>query len=408
MKFLTKLLTGAAILASVATSGSFANDQKTLAIGVGVGGSYGINESTPSDRSFGILGGVYGLFNNGLGKGWTPELALTYYANKTSDPKTDFDGYKTGFFNIDLRLRWEFLNTFVQDYSSQWNPYLLAGVGAQIFTVDEYADAAHSRFEPAYAEREDGGVTLGIPVALGVKYELNDVTAFDLNAGVNFSLSDDFNPVYDDVKDGNWFARLGVHFTIARFAKDTDGDGLIDEEEVRLGTDPNNPDTDGDGLKDGAEVKKHKTNPLDPDTDGGGIKDGVEVMNGADPLDADDDIMNIGVGEKLILRNIEFVTGKADITPKSERILNNALRAMQKMQDTEFEIVGHTDDVGDDATNLKLSEDRAASVKAWLVNRGVADSRLKTSGKGETEPLVPNTNDANRQRNRRVVFYRTK
>lgn len=68
--------------------------------------------------------------------------------------------------------------------------------------------------------------------------------------------------------------------------KDSDSDGLNDEEERRIGTDPLNPDTDSDGLIDFSEVdsvKGYHTNPLNPDTDGDGFKDGQEVINGFDP-----------------------------------------------------------------------------------------------------------------------------
>jgi hypothetical protein len=65
--------------------------------------------------------------------------------------------------------------------------------------------------------------------------------------------------------------------------KDTDGDGLTDEEELELGTDPLNPDTDGDGLSDREEVKVYFTDPLNPDTDGDGYLDGEEVEGGYDP-----------------------------------------------------------------------------------------------------------------------------
>ena len=67
---------------------------------------------------------------------------------------------------------------------------------------------------------------------------------------------------------------------------DTDDDGLDDGEEVELGTDPTDPDTDDDGLLDGDEVD---TDPLNPDTDGDGLADGVEVEAGSDPLDVDTD-----------------------------------------------------------------------------------------------------------------------
>ncbi len=64
---------------------------------------------------------------------------------------------------------------------------------------------------------------------------------------------------------------------------DSDHDGLTDEEERALGTDPLNPDTDGDGLTDYDEVKVFGTDPLNPDTDGDGYKDGDEVAHGYNP-----------------------------------------------------------------------------------------------------------------------------
>src|SRR4249919_57757 len=69
--------------------------------------------------------------------------------------------------------------------------------------------------------------------------------------------------------------------------KDTDDDGLKDDKEPGFGTDPENPDTDGDGIKDGKEVEIG-TDPTKPDTDGDGINDGTEVDNGTDPLDPND------------------------------------------------------------------------------------------------------------------------
>ncbi len=68
---------------------------------------------------------------------------------------------------------------------------------------------------------------------------------------------------------------------------DTDADGLTDQRELELGTDPRNKDTDGDGLSDGDEVLKYGTNPLDRDTDKDGFIDGTEVQKGYNPRGAD-------------------------------------------------------------------------------------------------------------------------
>ena len=85
---------------------------------------------------------------------------------------------------------------------------------------------------------------------------------------------------------------------------DTDGDGLTDEEEAVIGTDPLNPDTDGDGITDGDEVNIYGTDPLDADTDDDGISDGEEIVPGVDgyvtnPLDPDTDDDGLQDGTEL-------------------------------------------------------------------------------------------------------------
>lgn len=65
---------------------------------------------------------------------------------------------------------------------------------------------------------------------------------------------------------------------------DSDRDGLTDDQELQLGTDPRNPDTDGDQLSDGDEVKKYRTDPKKADTDGDGYSDAQEIKNGYNPL----------------------------------------------------------------------------------------------------------------------------
>jgi Tol biopolymer transport system component len=82
--------------------------------------------------------------------------------------------------------------------------------------------------------------------------------------------------------------------------EDTDGDGLTNERENSLGTDPLNPDTDGDGLSDGEEVDIYRTNPLNPDTDGDGLLDGAEVLTyGTDPLNPDTDGDGLNDGDEV-------------------------------------------------------------------------------------------------------------
>ena len=67
--------------------------------------------------------------------------------------------------------------------------------------------------------------------------------------------------------------------------------------------------------------------------------------------------------------------------------------------------MGHTDNVGSDAYNLRLSKERAETVKAYLVSRGVAADRMMTEGRGESEPIDTNDTEVGRGRNRRIEFH---
>lgn len=188
--------------------------------------------------------------------------------------------------------------------------------------------------------------------------------------------------------------------------KDTDGDGLTDYEEVMIyKTDPLKKDTDGDGLTDYEEVMVYKTNPLVKDTDGGGVDDGQEVRENKNPLDPKDDILDLTtVGKKIALEGIFFDTAKYSILPESATILEQAYIALKANPEVKIIISGHTDSVGSASSNLTLSQNRANSVKEWLVTKGINANRIKTVGKGLTEPRANNNTAEGRALNRRIEF----
>src|SRR5678816_164900 len=112
-----------------------------------------------------------------------------------------------------------------------------------------------------------------------------------------------------------------------------------------------------------------------PDTDGDGLKDpddhcptiaGVAENHGCPAV------------EKFSASNIQFVTGSAQLTGKAITALNQVVAYMQKYPDVKLDIRGHTDDTGDEEKNLKLSENRAAAVKAQLVKKGISADRLSS------------------------------
>jgi outer membrane protein OmpA-like peptidoglycan-associated protein len=195
---------------------------------------------------------------------------------------------------------------------------------------------------------------------------------------------------------------------------DTDGDGLNDGDEVmKHKTDPLKGDSDGDGLNDGDEAMKHKSDPLNTDTDGGSVNDGAEVARGSDPLNPADDMpkkeeLKVEVGKAIVLEGIVFATGKADITPESEMNLEKAYNTLAQNPEIVVEIQGHTDNTGKKATNMRLSQARAESVKGWLVKKGIAADRISAKGFGPDRPAADNKTREGRQMNRRIEFFRVK
>ncbi len=99
---------------------------------------------------------------------------------------------------------------------------------------------------------------------------------------------------------------------------------------------------------------------------------------------------------------VNFDFDKAVLRPDSEPMLKQVLALFTRTPGFSAEVGGHTDNIGTPEYNVKLSEARAEAVKSWLVAHGVAPARVTARGYGDTRPLVPNTTDANRFKNRRV------
>lgn len=107
-------------------------------------------------------------------------------------------------------------------------------------------------------------------------------------------------------------------------------------------------------------------------------------------------------GDKFIVKNLFFATNQTRILPTSEEALNELYQYLDQNQGIHIRIVGHTDNVGSDASNMTLSEGRANAVMADLIERGIAPERLQAEGRGETQPIDTNDTDEGRQNNRRV------
>jgi OmpA-OmpF porin, OOP family len=223
---------------------------------------------------------------------------------------------------------------------------------------------------------------------------------------------------------------------------DKDGDGIRDDEDMcpdvkGVALFKGCPDTDGDGIEDSKDMCPEVKGPAStngcPDTDNDGVNDGIDkcptvagspAHSGCPDTDADgvfDDIdkcitipgtpTNNGCPElrketkqlfEKALQGIQFETGKATIKSVSFPILDAIVKTMKDNPTYKLKIAGHTDDVGEDAMNMTLSENRAASVAKYLIAHGVDPMKVSSEGFGETMPVDTNKSEKGRTRNRRV------
>ncbi len=213
---------------------------------------------------------------------------------------------------------------------------------------------------------------------------------------------------------------------------DSDGDGIIDDEDacptvrgVKSSNPDRNgcpPDRDGDGVVDkkdacpdvkGVPTDDPETNGCPPDTDGDGIRDDVDACpNEKGKADPDPEkngcpaAVRVTEKEIVILEQVQFKTGSAEILPASDDLLGQVASVLNEHPEIlVVEVQGHTDNRGSKAMNKKLSQKRATAVVDWLVNRGkVEASRVYAQGYGLEQPIADNDTDEGRQKNRRVQF----
>jgi outer membrane protein OmpA-like peptidoglycan-associated protein len=109
----------------------------------------------------------------------------------------------------------------------------------------------------------------------------------------------------------------------------------------------------------------------------------------------------------FVLEGVNFESGKSTITQDSYISLMKVVDIMETFPEATFEIIGHTDNIGNKDKNMTLSADRANAVKNFLVEKGIAESRMTTQGLGDTKPVASNKTPEGRAQNRRIEFIRT-
>lgn len=118
------------------------------------------------------------------------------------------------------------------------------------------------------------------------------------------------------------------------------------------------------------------------------------------------EVERVGEGIKLTLKEnaVRFDLNKSSLTSTAQANLDKLVTVFNNYPDTDITIFGYTDSTGADDYNLKLSEQRAASVKSYLVSKGIASARIQTTGMGEADPIASNETKDGQAQNRRVEF----
>jgi len=300
-------------------------------------------------------------------------------------------------------------------YKGYYGAFIPAGIGFQINLFDETMILVNSQYR--------------IPVTENVAYH------FFHSFGVATPLTKKKEP-----------APVPVPIPVVEPPKDRDGDGVLDADDKcpdvkGLASLKGCPDRDGDGIADGddkcpdvAGLARYQGCPI-PDTDKDGINDevdkcpsvaGLARYQGCPIPDTDGDgvndeedkcinekgpASNFGcpvIDEKIVARvnkaaqNVFFATGSSKLLAKSFPKLNDVVTILKENPSYKVNIDGHTDNTGKADKNQTLSNARAASVKTYLVSKGVDESRLTSMGYGQDKPVADNKTATGRARNRRV------
>jgi len=238
-------------------------------------------------------------------------------------------------------------------------------------------------------------------------------------------------------------------------AKDSDGDGTPDDiDRCPLDSEDQDgfqdedgcpdPDNDGDGIVDKVDACPATPGPIENrgcpilDRDGDGVPDaedrcpaeaGPREHGGCPVLDRDKDGINddldrcpdepgvapdgcprkytlveVKKDRIVIKQQVHFATAKWKVLPDSFALLDQVVQVLKDQPAMHLSIEGHTDSVGGEAMNMKLSQARAEAVRDYLVKKGVATERLEAVGYGPTKPIASNKSETGRAQNRRTEF----
>ncbi|MBW2960205.1 OmpA family protein [Mesonia aestuariivivens] len=446
MKHLSRfLLITMVVLGFTTVKAQNENNPWVIGIGVNAVDSYPANEDSPfrgffKTDNYNILPSVSRIsVGRYIGAGFSAELAgsINRIDNIDEMPVDDLTYY-----SVDAAGLYSFRNLISED--GWFDPFLGAGAGytwldeegnfsangtfgINFWMTDNIAFNIQTTYKHTIDDSAEGGFrhfqhVAGFKVAFGGTDTDGDGIYDDEDECPETPGLKEFNGCPDS--DGDGIAdKNDACPDVAGLAEfdgcpDTDGDGVPDPQDECpnvAGVKSLNgcPDSDGDGVKDSEDECPNVAGPVAnngcpwPDRDGDGVLDkddqcpdvaGTAANNGCPEVTVEV-INELNEYSKTIL----FDLGKSSIRKDSYDALDSIAEIMNEYPQTVFHIEGHTDSQGSDALNLRLSKERAASVKTYLVEQdGIDSSRITSEGYGETQPIATNKTAAGRQQNRRV------
>jgi OmpA-OmpF porin, OOP family len=410
----------------VATGGTnvFNGDQAKFAWGVSLRDQFSHSFSLKLDFGGGQVGGTgaFAVSNPASPGGNTETVSATKFS-------TDyFQGSISAVVNIG--------NIDFLQRKSGINFYGSGGFGIVAYQPTIYFPGASGLYGYQYTfNKFDGGEThiheLVIPVGLGVKFKLTD--KLDLNIGYTENFIDGYN--FEGVKDKfpaknkYSYGYAGLEYTFGPKSKpslewvnpvaimyDELYDAALRQEVQALKGRVKNvetavadlkKDSDGDGVVD--QFDKCPNTPAGSQVTGDGcpIVFPKPIIDTTDDADSKEDsvkkAVDIAKKEAVAYANIEFEFDSSVLKATSYPVLDLTIAEMKK-SGRKITIAGYASSEGTSAYNMRLSKDRANSVKTYFLNSGVPARQIKIKGYGETHPIADNSTEAGRILNRRVEF----
>ena len=336
------------------------------------------------------------------------------FTNSTFETKLNYAASISGVFTL-ANINWRHKQGVIQ-------PYLTGGWGLM-----GYKPAVNG---VAFKANDESIKEAFIPVGLGMKFNLGSGVNLDLGYQVNFVQSDNFDGYkVNGSNDRFSYAHIGLEFALGAGSKpqlathnpvnSMRTEYLWNNEKTKqaLQAQIDAEKAANDKLRTDLDATNANLAKFTVDSDGDGVPDfydkcpntpaGTKVDGSGCPLAKPEVKVYVTEEDKRVVKdainNLEFDLGKATIRAKSLPSLD---RVAKLLTDKNFslKLAGHTDNTGSDALNLRLSKDRAESIKAYLVSQGANASRIEATGYGKTQPIATNKTAAGRQANRRVEF----